>query len=381
MFGEPTFVARHHARHAQRETLFGQQSVAAVARTVTPNLARFGKMNDVAIVGIARPGHVGFALFQGRAQRMNAPDKSIFLAQWTQNRVTATRRQSHGQSDIRRIGNFDADARDARIERPQTKRDYEHGAAFHAAVEQAQHLNFHLARVAPVIGRPRFDGPLGTDESAIFHARDIARIAARQIRIGPQFGVKRMQRARFDHLRGEHLILFVRAVAPMDVFGATERDFTGDPIEESFVVGEFERKGNFHVLMRVSVGDEGVWGEIGVCAILCPMYEPQPKQNWSADFDTEKAKFYLGKHLLFGISYLDHEEKLLRQEQGHGEIFEITAEVIAVRFHNSEEIATLPPFVNELKAAPPGEYKLRSTGEVVSNPDLIGQFLCIAPKL
>lgn len=68
---------------------------------------------------------------------------------------------------------------------------------------------------------------------------------------------------------------------------------------------------------------------------------------------------------------------MLRQEQGHGEIMEITAEIveiIKVKLHGSGEAFTLPPFMDELEEAPPGEYKLRSTGEVVINPDFIGRF-------
>lgn len=108
-------------------------------------------------------------------------------------------------------------------------------------------------------------------------------------------------------------------------------------------------------------------------------YKPKANQDWSGDFDPELAKSYVGKHLLFGISYLDHRENLLEQEQGHGEIVEITAEVITVKLQGSGEMMTLPPFVNELEEAPPGEYKLRSTGEVVVNPDLIGHFKRISP--
>lgn len=108
-------------------------------------------------------------------------------------------------------------------------------------------------------------------------------------------------------------------------------------------------------------------------------YEPQPNQEWHADFDPELAKSYIGQHLLFGISYLDHEGNLLKQEQNHGEIIEITAQVINVKLRGSEQILALPPFVNELEPAASGEYKLRATGEVVINPDLIGRFKCFKP--
>ena len=68
------------------------------------------------------------------------------------------------------------------------------------------------------------------------------------------------------------------------------------------------------------------------------MYKPKANQDWQADIDAELAKSYVGKHLLFGISYLDHEESLLEQKQGHGEIIEITEEVIKVKLHGSGDI-------------------------------------------
>jgi hypothetical protein len=88
--------------------------------------------------------------------------------------------------------------------------------------------------------------------------------------------------------------------------------------------------------------------------------------------DQVPPESYIGKHLLVGITYLDHEGKLLEQNQFHGEIVRINEnEGIVIRLHDSDEEFKLPPSVKSLQPAPPGEYRLRATGEVVVNPDFI----------
>ena len=102
-------------------------------------------------------------------------------------------------------------------------------------------------------------------------------------------------------------------------------------------------------------------------------------ENPDISFDQNLADSYIGKTLLFGITSCDHDENVLAQEQNYGEILEINARVMVVKIHDSGEKFTLPPFVNDLESAPEGEYRLRSTGEIVVNPDLLGRFQFIAP--
>ncbi len=79
-----------------------------------------------------------------------------------------------------------------------------------------------------------------------FDARDIARIGAGEEGIGAKFGVERLDCVRLDQARGEHLIFFVASVAPIDRIGLAKRDFSGDPIEERFILRDFERKWDIH---------------------------------------------------------------------------------------------------------------------------------------
>ncbi len=98
--------------------------------------------------------------------------------------------------------------------------------------------------------------------------------------------------------------------------------------------------------------------------------------------DRALADSYIGKHLLIGITYLDHNETLLEQKQFHGIIVRINEqEGIIIKLNDSDEEYKLPPDINSLKEAPEGEYRMRATGEVVVNPDLLTTWTINKPKL
>ncbi len=67
VLGEPAVVACHHRSDAQCEALLAEQSVTAVARAVRHDLACLGEVDDVLVLGVARPGDVGVDL--RRAER------------------------------------------------------------------------------------------------------------------------------------------------------------------------------------------------------------------------------------------------------------------------------------------------------------------------
>ncbi len=91
------------------------------------------------------------------------------------------------------------------------------------------------------------------------------------------------------------------------------------------------------------------------------------------EFDTERAKDCLGKYVLIGITHVTQEDTLLGREELHGVIREVAPEGVRVELHGNRagEIVQIPPALEFLSLASPGEYRLRSTGEVVVNPDLL----------
>ena len=88
----------------------------------------------------------------------------------------------------------------------------------------------------------------------------------------------------------------------------------------------------------------------------------------------DRKNTFIGKHLLFGITYLNDNESVESQIQSHGTITEITEFIIRVKLYKTDEYFDLPSDLDALKEAKPGEYKLRQTGEIVKDPDLISSW-------
>jgi hypothetical protein len=86
----------------------------------------------------------------------------------------------------------------------------------------------------------------------------------------------------------------------------------------------------------------------------------------------ERWEELIGKHVLAGMTYLDNEENVIEQRQIHGTIISASDEAVWVEVAGSDEPQWLPPHLVAYEEADEGEYRLRSTGEVVIDPD----FLC-----
>jgi hypothetical protein len=97
-------------------------------------------------------------------------------------------------------------------------------------------------------------------------------------------------------------------------------------------------------------------------------------------FDKERAQSYIGKHILIGLTYHDHEDNFIEQKQLHGVIVRVDeVQGIVVKLHNSEEEYKLPPDLRSFKEAPKGKFKLHSTGEIIINPDLLTTWIVNKP--
>jgi hypothetical protein len=87
-----------------------------------------------------------------------------------------------------------------------------------------------------------------------------------------------------------------------------------------------------------------------------------------------EAVAIVGKRVLVGLTYVDADQNPLRLVQHHGVIVRANRkEGIVMKLKNGDEFA-LPPVFQYLKQAPPGEYRLRSTGEIVMDPDFTVTF-------
>jgi hypothetical protein len=88
---------------------------------------------------------------------------------------------------------------------------------------------------------------------------------------------------------------------------------------------------------------------------------------------------YMGKHVLIGITYVDAEDQVVEQVQCHGKIIRIDGSGIFVEQADGETFA-LPPDIESFRPAKPGVYRLRSSGEVVENPDFLSSWTVHAPQ-
>ena len=85
----------------------------------------------------------------------------------------------------------------------------------------------------------------------------------------------------------------------------------------------------------------------------------------------------IGKTIIVGITYIGKEENVIKMSQYVGKIIEADEnQGIVIEEKNSKEILAIPPQLSSIEIAKPGEYKLKSTGEIVVDPDLLSTWIC-----
>ena len=89
---------------------------------------------------------------------------------------------------------------------------------------------------------------------------------------------------------------------------------------------------------------------------------------WDAAFADE----LLGKRLLVGLNYLGQDGNLIEQQQCFGRVHELVQHSrieLTLEGGRHGEVFAIPPDMRLIVAASPGQYRLRSTDEVVVDPD------------
>ena len=90
-----------------------------------------------------------------------------------------------------------------------------------------------------------------------------------------------------------------------------------------------------------------------------------------ADTNMRNESELIGKHLLIGITFLDEQGDAVEQNQVHGRIDRIVDDMLDIIRADTGAKFTIPFAPHTIKPASAGEYRLRTTGEVVVDPDLI----------
>jgi hypothetical protein len=93
------------------------------------------------------------------------------------------------------------------------------------------------------------------------------------------------------------------------------------------------------------------------------------------EWDQSEADWLVGKTILVGITRVAADRATIKsQGQYHGKIVRADRSsgiVIECDGVWSGTTVTLPPHTGAIHPADPGEYRLRSTGEVIKNPDVL----------
>ena len=78
----------------------------------------------------------------------------------------------------------------------------------------------------------------------------------------------------------------------------------------------------------------------------------------------------VGKTVLMGITRLDHDDELIERTEKFGRIVSVDPDDGIKVDVGEAELFTLPPNPENFHDARPGVYRLRSTDETVTDPDL-----------
>jgi hypothetical protein len=98
-------------------------------------------------------------------------------------------------------------------------------------------------------------------------------------------------------------------------------------------------------------------------------------------FDQTRAASCVGKTILVGLTYRDARGRETHHQQLHGTVQSASRAgiVIALAGARAGERWNMPPDLDAISPANPGEYRLRATGEVVRDPDLLATWVITAP--
>lgn len=101
-------------------------------------------------------------------------------------------------------------------------------------------------------------------------------------------------------------------------------------------------------------------------------------------WDQDEADWLIGKYALVGLTFLAADgETVKKQVQFHGTIVRADKGggiVIELRGNYAGQTTELPPDLGAFSLADPGDYRLHSTREVVSNPDVVASWSITEPS-
>lgn len=104
-------------------------------------------------------------------------------------------------------------------------------------------------------------------------------------------------------------------------------------------------------------------------------FESLGPDDWDVDF----ANDLVGCTLLVGLTYVDHDDQLLRRQQVFGTVLSVDRRVGIVLRQSSGEEFVIAPVLDAVAAAGPGIYQLADADEIVEDPDFTALLTVRAP--
>ena len=234
MLGEPALVAAHHRRDAQREALLAEQRVAAVARAEAPDLARFGKVDDVLVstdctatarrCAPARSGAPTECTHGTNAPSVPSTSYTARPIRVMMRMLTTTYGLSVISTPMCAIGLPSGPIENGTtyIVRPRMQPS-----------KSPSQRRAHLRGRHPVVRRPRVFLALAADERAVLDARDVGRVRAREEAVRAAAADRADAASRGDHLVAQPLVFGIAAVAPDDPRRAESDPRSAHPVEQA----------------------------------------------------------------------------------------------------------------------------------------------------
>ena len=94
----------------------------------------------------------------------------------------------------------------------------------------------------------------------------------------------------------------------------------------------------------------------------------------------ELQEFIKGKHLLIGLTFIGENGKVVEQYQTNGTVEALTDDRLFKILRNDGSVFQLPYDRETIRKAEKGEYRERTTGQIVTDPDFIVTWEIIIKK-
>ena len=133
--------------------------------------------------------------------------------------LTHASHDAHIDNNVGAICNLDADFSNRRADWTHRKGNNVECAAFHASVIKSGHGLLEFFRINPIVGRAGRLLGLRCDVGSIFNAGNIGCVTSEEVTPGALFFVEFDTGTAGNHHVEERLVLFLRAVTPVNLVG------------------------------------------------------------------------------------------------------------------------------------------------------------------